>query len=142
MDKFVINSSGTLIAFTEDKVTRPGDAGTGLLRQAWRKSDVVDIALWNAKKVVRPGLSIRTDTSLTFVLADGSTRSYTAKNTNPDEVTFALRMRGWPVNGVRRAAPADDDPTAALKKLLTLQEHGLVTEDEYEAKRAEVLARI
>ena len=151
MDKYVINSSGKLLGVTEEKITRPGAPGSGYWRQAWHKQDVLDIALWSAQKVsvgrvvglgIVGAIAKRTDVTLTFVLANGDTHSYTAKNANPDEITFALRLRGWPVNGVRRTAQADSDPTEALKKLLSLHEHGLVSNEEFEAKRAEVLARV
>lgn len=149
MDKYVINSSGKLLGVTEEKITRPGAPDSGYWRQTWHKQDILDIALWSEQKVsFGLGLVVigtivkRTDVTLTFVLANGDTRTYTAKNANPDEITFALRLRGWPVNGVRRTAQADNDPTEALKKLLSLHEHGLVSNEEFETKRAEVLARV
>jgi hypothetical protein len=39
------------------------------------------------------------------------------------------------------AAPAED-PTALLRKLKTLHDEGLITEDEYKTKRAEILSRM
>lgn len=39
-------------------------------------------------------------------------------------------------------APAADDPAAALEKLSELHESGLITNEEYEAKRAEIIVQI
>ena len=39
-------------------------------------------------------------------------------------------------------APAADDPAAALEKLAGLHDKGLITDAEYQAKRADILARI
>src|SRR5439155_7197547 len=38
--------------------------------------------------------------------------------------------------------PSSDDPAAALQQLLGLRDRGLITDDEYAAKRAEILARL
>ena len=40
------------------------------------------------------------------------------------------------------SAPPSDDPAAALQKIATLKEQALITQEEYEAKRAEILARL
>lgn len=40
------------------------------------------------------------------------------------------------------AAPAADDPAVVLKKLSALHDEGLLTDDEFEAKRAEVIGRL
>jgi len=39
-------------------------------------------------------------------------------------------------------APPADDPTAALQKLAALKEQGLITAEEFDAKRAEIIARL
>ena len=41
-----------------------------------------------------------------------------------------------------RAAQAAEDPAAKLKKLGEMKESGLISEDEFQAKRAEVLAEM
>jgi len=48
-------------------------------------------------------------------------------------------------NQIAHAAPAAlaaDDPAVALKKLSALHDEGLLTDDEFEAKRAEVITRL
>lgn len=40
------------------------------------------------------------------------------------------------------AVPLAEDHAAALRKIMELQEQGLITSDEYDAKRAEILARL
>jgi hypothetical protein len=40
------------------------------------------------------------------------------------------------------AAPAADDPTASLERLAGLRDRGLITPEEYEAKKRELLERI
>lgn len=41
-----------------------------------------------------------------------------------------------------RPAPAADDPAAMLEKLIGLRDKGLITDAEFQAKRADILARI
>lgn len=40
------------------------------------------------------------------------------------------------------AAPQDGDPAAALQKITALKEQGLITAEEFDAKRAEIIARL
>jgi hypothetical protein len=58
-------------------------------------------------------------------------------------------QRDWPAGGpVPRdtkapgSAPSAEDPMAILTQLGTMRDQGLITPAEYEAKRAEVIARI
>jgi hypothetical protein len=55
-------------------------------------------------------------------------------------IAFA-RRRPAPAAPVQPAAPADE-PSQKLRQLKALLDDGLITEEEYEAKRAEILANM
>jgi hypothetical protein len=65
-----------------------------------------------------------------------------------DRVIVGLQ-RDWPAGGptprdTKAPAPSSptEDPMAILTQLGTMRDQGLITPEEYEAKRAEVIARI
>jgi hypothetical protein len=55
-----------------------------------------------------------------------------------DQIEGAIAQRGRPVSST---APAAADPMAQLKQLAELRDAGIVTEDEFAAKKASILAQ-
>ncbi|MBC7254558.1 MAG: SHOCT domain-containing protein, partial [Chloroflexi bacterium] len=53
-----------------------------------------------------------------------------------------LRKHGYPSTRGGAAAGAPADPVAALKTLKDLLDNGLITQAEYDAKKAEILKRL
>ena len=47
-----------------------------------------------------------------------------------------------PTEEAKPASPADDDPLALIERLAGLRQKGILTEDEFAAKKAELLSRL
>ena len=72
-----------------------------------------------------------------LAMADFAEQVSRGGSTDPQQVMEALRARG--VRTSTLAAP--DDPKAKLEKLKEMLTEGLITQKEYEAKKAEILSK-
>ncbi len=66
----------------------------------------------------------------------------TAYGNVADQAFRDATAAGSPVPAPAPPAPADDDPTARMTKLGQMRDAGLITEEEFEAKRAELLSEL
>lgn len=115
------------------------------------------LALTNKRLLVAYGLLGKSDsveytaisqinTGLTKVEITGAGVRLTAKSLNrKDAFVRALndrRASGQPTAPTSRADGAIDDPTALISKLAELRDSGAISDDEYTAKKAQLLERI
>lgn len=149
--------------FTENELTLTRqrtwqDPGVGKflpfpIAETLGKSDVADITLQveqhvSAGRVLALGelgaFAKRSDVTISVIRRDGSVVGrYLWRKGNMAELASALQLRGWPVNSsANQAQGAAVSQADELRKLADLHQRGVLTDDEFAAKKAQILERM